>query len=155
MRPDEADELFRLYRETALVAYAHIFPPDRYPFPDEQVRAHWGRIVARHGVDAEVIVAEVAGDVVGAVVGAPGKLESMFVVPAYWGTGAADELHAAALDVSRRSGQARCRLDVLEQNLRARRFYERHGWRRDGRSDVGAHPPHPVVVGYSIALEPS
>ena len=126
--------------------------PSATPFPDEPVRAHWRRTVARHGVDAEVIVAEVEGNIVGAVVGPPGKLESMFVVERCWGSGVADALHDAALDASRRAGRDRCRLDVLEQNLRARRFYERRGWRRDGRSSVGEHPPHPVVVGYGLSL---
>jgi hypothetical protein len=34
VRSHEADILYRRYRETALAAYAHIFPPDVSPFPD-------------------------------------------------------------------------------------------------------------------------
>ena len=152
VRRDEAELLFELYRRTALVAYAHVFPPERYPFPDEAVRASWRDVVAKHGREHEVAVAEDEGAVVGAVVAAPGTLEHLFVVPERWGTGVADALHDAALAVSREAGAEVCRLEVLEENRRARRFYERHGWRLDGRRRPGEFPPHPAVVGYSLPL---
>jgi GNAT superfamily N-acetyltransferase len=152
VRPDEAERLFELYRRTALVAYAHVFPPERYPFPDEAVRASWRDLVAGHGRDHEVAVAEEDGALVGAVVAAPGTLEHLFVVPERWGAGVADALHDAALAVSREAGADRCRLEVLEENRRARRFYERRGWSPDGRRRTGEHPPHPAVVGYALAL---
>ena len=41
------------------------------------------------------------------------------------------------------------RLWVLEENVRARRFYERHGWRPDGRTGTSEYPPHPVELGYT------
>jgi RimJ/RimL family protein N-acetyltransferase len=152
VRPEEAERLFELYRRTALVAYAHVFPPERYPFPDEAVRASWLDVVAGQGRDHEVAVAEEDGELVGAVVAAPGTLEHLFVVPERWGTGVADALHDAALAVSREAGTELCRLEVLEENRRARRFYERHGWRLDGRRRRGEFPPHPAVVGYALAL---
>jgi GNAT superfamily N-acetyltransferase len=152
VRPAEAELLFELYRRTALVAYAHVFPPERYPFPDEAVRASWRDVVAKHGREHDVAVAEEDGAVVGAVVAAPGTLERLFVVPERWGSGVADVLHDAALAVSREAGAEVCRLEVLEENRRARRFYERHGWRPDGRRRLGEFPPHPVVVGYALSL---
>jgi GNAT superfamily N-acetyltransferase len=85
-------------------------------------------------------------------VSAPGTLEHLFVVPERWGTGVADALHDAALAVSREAGAGLCRLEVLEENRRARRFYERHGWRPDGRRRLGEHPPYPAVVGYALSL---
>jgi GNAT superfamily N-acetyltransferase len=151
-RADEADELFQRYRETVLVAYRHIFPPELYPFPDDDARALWHDLVRDDGRTHRLFVAEVAGEVVGAVVAKPGTLEHLFVVPALWGTGIADALHAAAVDVSREAGAAECRLEVLEENRRARRFYERHGWIRDGRSRAAEYPPHPRVVGYTLTL---
>jgi GNAT superfamily N-acetyltransferase len=148
-RPGDAEELFRRYRETALVAYRHIFPPELYPFPDEAVRAQWHELAAgAHGL----LVAEEDGEIVGAVVAKPGALEHLFVVPSRWGTGIADALHDAAVGVSRDAGLDECRLEVVEENRRARRFYERHGWVRDGRSRVGEYPPYPRVIGYKLAL---
>ena len=151
-RPDEAERLFELYRRTALVAYEHVFPPERYPFPDDAVRESWREVVARHGRDHEVAMAEENGALVGAVVAAPRALEHLFVVPERWRTGVADALHEAALAVSREAGVTACRLEVLEENRRARRFYERRGWRLDGRRRRGEFPPHPAVVGYTLSL---
>ena len=41
---------------------------------------------------------------------------------------------------------------MLEENHRARRFYEKHGWRLNGETRVVEYPPHPLDVGYSLAL---
>ena len=151
-RADEGEELFRRFRETALVAYRHVFPPERYPFPDEAERTKWRDLVRDHERTHRLVVAEVAGEVVGAVVARPGTLEHLFVVPSRWGTGVADALHAAAVEASREAGAVECRLEVLAENRRARRFYERHGWARDGRSRPADYPPYPRVVGYTLTL---
>jgi len=49
-------------------------------------------------------------------------------------------------------GEATCRLWVLEENHRARRFYERRGWRLDGRRKDARFPPFPPAVGYTLPL---
>jgi putative acetyltransferase len=149
---DEGDELFRRFRETALTAYRHVFPPELYPFPDEAERTKWRDLVRDHGRTHRLVVAEEAGEVVGAVVAKPGTLLHLFVVPSRWGSGVADALHAAAVEVSRQAGVAECRLEVLAENRRARRFYERHGWVRDERSRPADFPPYPRVVGYTLPL---
>jgi len=46
-------------------------------------------------------------------------------------------------------------LEVIEANERARRFYERHGWRENGETRVVPYPPNPIDVGYTIELESS
>jgi RimJ/RimL family protein N-acetyltransferase len=63
----------------------------------------------------------------------------------------AAELHDAAL-----AEQPDCpelRLWVLEENHRARRFYEKHGWRGNGETRVVPYPPHPLDVGYTYVRE--
>ena len=77
-------------------------------------------------------------------------LEGLYVVPEYWGTGVAGELHDRALEVVRELGSARCHLWVLEDNARARRFYERRGWQEDGRTRVVQFPPYPLDIGYTL-----
>jgi hypothetical protein len=42
---------------------------------------------------------------------------------------------------------------VLEENRRARRFYEKRGWRMNGETRVVEYPPHPIDVGYSFVRE--
>ncbi len=149
--PDEAEELQRRYRESVLVAYQHIFSPDRYPFPDQSVRETWCALVADNERRHQLFVADVDGAVVGAIVAKPGSIAHLFVVPMRWGTGVADTLLATAVAVSRGAGVNQCQLEVLEDNWRARRFYERHGWVRDHRRRAAAYPPYPVVIGYTFA----
>lgn len=66
----------------------------------------------------------------------------LHVSPAHWGSGAAGQLHAAAIDDLRRRGFATCTLWVLEENLRARRFYAKHGWQltKERRHFIARHP---------------
>jgi len=44
--PDEADTLLAIQREAAVDAFAHIYPPERYPFPDDAVRRRAGKLAA-------------------------------------------------------------------------------------------------------------
>ena len=87
------------------------------------------------------IVAEVDGKVVGFVsVGASrsddaeGELYAIYVHPDHWGTGVGRELMQAGEAELRRLGHRRVILWVLDDNPRARRFYELAGWTADGRS---------------------
>jgi len=61
-------------------------------------------------------------------------LNEIYVAPAHRGTGVADDLMDAALDLAR--GQSlpldRLVLDVDRQNERAKAFYERHGFQHWG-----------------------
>ena len=59
-------------------------------------------------------------------------LWQLFVRPAQWGTGLADRLHAVFLAEARARGYERGRLLTPAAQARARRFYERNGWRTDG-----------------------
>ena len=79
-------------------------------------------------------------------------LNGFYVRPERWGGNVPDALHEATVDLIRRSGVASARLWVLEANSRARRFYERHGWRENGTSRIVEYPPHPVDVGYTREL---
>ena len=56
-RAGEADALLRIQRDASVAAFAHLFPPERYPFPDDAVRAAWREALA--DPDADVVVAEV------------------------------------------------------------------------------------------------
>ena len=90
-----------------------------------------------------VTVAVIDDEVVGTVSVRPPRLESLFVVPEQWGTGVARALHDAALQQIRASGWLAAELDVMVDNVRARRFYERHGWAPDGRTERLAVPAVP------------
>jgi GNAT superfamily N-acetyltransferase len=59
-------------------------------------------------------------------------LWQLFVRPAHWGTGLADELHTRFLEQALARGYERARLRTPLGQARARRFYERNGWTTDG-----------------------
>lgn len=61
-----------------------------------------------------------------------GEVRTMFAVPAAWGRGVGDTLMAAALDDLRERGCSEATLWSFVDNERANRFYERHGFTRDG-----------------------
>lgn len=147
--PDDAETFFAIQRATSLAAFAHIFPPDRYPFPDEDVRERWRDFLG--GPEGTALLAEGERGPVGMVAFSPGRLNALYVLPDEWGSGVGSRLHDAAVEKLGELG-AEARLWVLEANTRARRFYERRGWRLDGRERVVPFPPHPLDVGYSIPL---
>ncbi len=138
---DEAETHFAVQRAACVDAFPHIFPPELYPFPDDEIRERW------RNATGTVLVAERESRVVGVALVDAGWLHGFYVVPEYWGTGVADELHDEALAVS--SDCPELRLWVLEGNRRARRFYEKHGWQENGAKRIVEYPPNPVDVGYS------
>jgi len=61
-----------------------------------------------------------------------GEVYALYVEPDAWGSGAGRALLRAAEEGLRDAGFRRAFLWVLEENPRARRFYEAAGWRWDG-----------------------
>ena len=147
-RADEGPILAAVCERASLAALAHIFPPETYPYPRNAVRARWVAAVADPG--ARTLLAIDEEEPVGAACVTDGWLQGLYVVPERWGTGLADELHDHALELVRDLGSASCRLWVLEDNARARRFYQRRAWRENGDSRVVEFPPNPLDIGYSL-----
>jgi GNAT superfamily N-acetyltransferase len=149
-RPDEAEALAAIQRDASVTALVHIFPPEHYPFPMAEVRERWLEAVA--DPELTVLVAERDGAAVGVAGCRAEWLDGLYVLPASWGGGVGRALHDEVLDRLRAAGSTRCHLWVLEHNDRARRFYERLGWRENGDTRVVPFPPNPIDVGYTIAL---
>jgi GNAT superfamily N-acetyltransferase len=149
-RPDEAETLAVIQRDASLAALTHLFPPERYPYPIAEIRQRWRDALADPVI--AVLVVEQDGVIVGVAACRAEWLDGLYVVPALWGHGVGRELHDEVVDRLRAGGSARCHLWVLEHNDRARRFYERLGWRQNGDTRVVPFPPNPIDVGYSIEL---
>jgi GNAT superfamily N-acetyltransferase len=64
------------------------------------------------------------------------ELYALYVAPGWWSTGTGRALMQRVLEETRREGYPQITVWVLEQNARARRFYERAGFRLQGRSHV-------------------
>jgi GNAT superfamily N-acetyltransferase len=146
-RRDEAAAFMEIQRAASLVAFAHIYPRERYPFPDESVREQWEKLLGDNVV--RVLVAEHESTTLGVIAFSSEQLHQLWVLPTEWGSGVAIRLYLAALEI-RGVDRYPWQLWVLEQNPRARRFYERQGWRLDGRQMETRFPPHPVLLGYTL-----
>jgi ribosomal protein S18 acetylase RimI-like enzyme len=57
-----------------------------------------------------------------------GEVLAIYASPDYWGVGVGYELMAASVEWLQEQGYRRAMLMVLEDNPRARTFYERQGW---------------------------
>jgi GNAT superfamily N-acetyltransferase len=149
-RPDEAAALAAIQRDASIAGYAHIFPPELYPYPTDVVAQRWEEFFA----DGEmtVLVAEEESAATGVAALRTEWLDALYVLPQWWNRGVGRALHDEVLARQREAGCERCHLWVLEHNPRARRFYERLGWVENGTSRVVPFPPKPIDVGYSIAL---
>ena len=142
---DEAELHFAVQRDACVAAFAHVFPPERYPFPDAAVRERWREF------RGTMLLAERDGRPVGLAAFEACWLGGFYVVPDEWGSGVAGVLHDAALAAMPDCPEVR--LWTLEENHRARRFYEQRGWRPNGETRVVPFPPHPLDVGYSFSRE--
>jgi GNAT superfamily N-acetyltransferase len=71
-------------------------------------------------------------------------LWQLFVREPFWGTEVARTLHARAMAEAARQGYASMRLYTPAAQARARRFYEREGWRVRGEP-IGSELGFPVI----------
>jgi len=84
------------------------------------------------------LVAEVGAEIAGFVMVVGDEVEQVYVASTHRGTGVAAALLTEAERLVREGGHARAWLAVVPGNARARRFYERCGWRDEGLFDYPA-----------------
>jgi ribosomal protein S18 acetylase RimI-like enzyme len=128
--------------------YAHVFP-DSVLYADDfesSRRAFWNswRFAPGHRISIALETDDDGGErVVGFSSYGPererargftgrGEIWAFYVHPDRWGSGAAAELMEHVEQRLQAEGFATAVLWVLEDNPRARRFYERHGWAATG-----------------------
>jgi RimJ/RimL family protein N-acetyltransferase len=144
----DAGPLRDLERQANLAALGHVFPPDRFPFPDDAVLARWGIVL--EDPDAQVLVLddEHGAGLVACVAYDTGTLRHLAVRPDHWGQG----LASAAIDLALRAmdlrGTTTASLWCLEENHRARRLYEYLDWRPTPDRQEAAWPPYPTEMRY-------
>ena len=120
------------------VAYRHIFPAAELAAGGFIQVERWRSRLARPPRGWATFVAERAGAVVGFAAVGPsrderglGELYAIYVDPDAWSTGAGRAL-IQRCEAQLRTEYAVATLWVLEDNQRARGFYERAGWLPDG-----------------------
>jgi ribosomal protein S18 acetylase RimI-like enzyme len=130
--PDDAEAVARVHVETWQAAYAHALPRVQLMAQAPQDRVEmWRRWPP--------LVAEVDGEITGFVSVGPcrddeklGELYAIYVHPRHWDTGVGRSLMEAGETRLRELGYDEAILWVLDDNPRARRFYEIAGWSLDG-----------------------
>jgi GNAT superfamily N-acetyltransferase len=154
----DAPGIGAVQRESWLAAYESIIgrptiervmPPDDGARIRQTFRARpWQRMVVALAGDAIVGYASFGPelDVLGAEWPQPrteagrrgevAELYALYVHPAWWSTGAGRALMGRVLARTARAGYQRITLWVLEDNARARRFYDRAGFVPDGASNI-------------------
>jgi GNAT superfamily N-acetyltransferase len=106
-------------------------------------RARWEADLAPERAGPPYVLAAEFGEVVcGLAVYGPsrdadanidsGEVFALHVLPSHWGRGAGAALLRTALEELGAHGSTEARLWVIDENTRARRFYEHNGWRCDG-----------------------
>jgi ribosomal protein S18 acetylase RimI-like enzyme len=133
--PEDAEAVARVHVETWQAAYAHVFPREELELLGGERSARRAEMHRR----SPPIVAEVAGEIVGFVSvgaasdpGSDGELYALYVHPDHWGRGVGRRLITAGEERLLELGHRHAILWVLEDNPRARRFYELAGWKFDG-----------------------
>jgi GNAT superfamily N-acetyltransferase len=149
-RPEDAEQLLVIQREASVAAFAHVFDPERYPYPNEAVLELWREKLG--APEVEIHVAEVDGEAVGVVGVEDEFLSNLYVLPSHQGTGVGSTLHDLALERLRARGIQVARLWTLERNRSARPFYERRGWELTAETRVVPYPPNPIDVQYAKEL---
>jgi putative acetyltransferase len=149
-RTDDVESLLAIQRAACVKAFAHIYPPELYPFPDDDIRGMWRD--ALEDADVEAYVADVDGEPVGSVSIRDAFLSTLYVVPEHWRGGVGTALHDLALERLSARGNDEAKLWTLEENWTGRSFYEHRGWSLNGETRVVPFPPNPIDVGYSKPL---
>jgi len=150
MAPDDLDELLIVQRDGAVAGLGNIFPQDRYPFPTHAVRQRWEQELEDPAIDCYVI--QQAEAIAGFVAIQGNQFLHFGTAIDTWGSGLAGRTHDATIQLWLERGHEHAWLRVFEDNQRARRFYERRGWRPTGERSRSTFAPQPVLLSYQRSL---
>ncbi|HJQ76677.1 MAG TPA: GNAT family N-acetyltransferase [Acidimicrobiia bacterium] len=131
-RPEDAGAISDVHVTAWQQAYRGILGDEYLDSLDRGARQAWWASYLSRG--SRVHVAEHDGAVVGFCTPGVsneagwGEIFAIYVHPEHWGTGIGRELIVAGESTVLASGLDRALLWVLEDNRRARAFYERQGW---------------------------
>jgi RimJ/RimL family protein N-acetyltransferase len=141
----DLEAIMDVQQEGSIRALSGIFPQDEYPFPRAELTDRWAREIDDPAVRVLVILQD--GAVAGFAALTHDQLLHFGTATRTWGTGLARTAHDEIIGLL--DGTAR--LWVLAGNHRARRFYEKVGWRPTGRSVPDDFPPHPELMEYQLS----
>ncbi|MGZ5417281.1 MAG: N-acetyltransferase family protein [Nocardioides sp.] len=150
---DDIGALRDLERAANLAALGHVFPPERFPFPDDDVLARWALVLDEPGVAVQVVEDE--SGLVAVAAYDDSTLRHLAVRPDHWGNGLASTAIETALRAMDLRGCTIASLWCLEENGRARRLYEYLGWWATTDRREAPWPPHPIEMRYTRLIPQS
>ncbi|SDB47607.1 Acetyltransferase (GNAT) family protein [Ruminococcaceae bacterium FB2012] len=129
---DDLTEISNVYEESWKYAYKGIIPQS---YLDSIPKGRWADSITRPGMSNLVMTEN------GRIIGTAGfcrsrwesrsdhgEIVSIYLLPGYIGKGYGGQLLQRCMDELRKQGFSRLLLWVLEENVRARRFYEKNGF---------------------------
>ena len=136
IQPDDIDHVSRIYARSWKAAYAGIVPQ---AYLDDLKEDRWSPILAESPFTSLVLLDEgryagtsASGGARDETLPGWGEIVSIYLLPEYCGRGYGEKLLDAAVSSLKQKGYADIYLWVLAENMRARRFYERHQLRFSG-----------------------
>lgn len=133
-RPEDWPELAALWRRSVEATHDFLDPADLEAIAAAMLPVYLPAMRLCRVLERD-------GRVAGFWAGDRGRVEMLFVEPAFFGQGVGRALLRDAC-----AGKTRVELDVNEQNLRARAFYARQGFRVRGRSPADNDGrPYPLL----------
>ncbi len=144
MRIEDADQLGAVHVRSWQAAYRELMPADYLAsLSVEERAAMWReRLGSTAAPGVHRMVAESGSTIIGFVLAGPavgieeepriGQLYAVYVDPDHWDTGIGHLLFAAGMEALSEDGFETAVLWVHPGNIRARSFYEAHGWVADG-----------------------
>ncbi|WP_432136101.1 MULTISPECIES: N-acetyltransferase family protein [unclassified Streptomyces] len=140
-RPVDASAVAGVYVRSWQAAFAGLVPQHYLDAMDpSRETSEWEtRITEARWPSSGVLVAETEAGIVGLASFGPSQdipvtaeVGTLYAMPQVWGTGIGKQLMLAALAALGQADYTQATLWVLEDNARARRFYEAAGWGADG-----------------------
>lgn len=140
-RAEDSGELGRVSALSWREAYGGILPPEYLETVTPELRGRLFREGFSREKRTEYYLACVPGEPAGFLVLRPagerglencGEIAAVYLRKAFWGLGYGKSLMEFALGRLRAVGCERAALWTLEKNVRARNFYERNGFHKDG-----------------------
>lgn len=144
---DDLSALRDLERAASQAALAHVFPPEQFPYPDDDVLARWALVLDEPGVT--VIVLEDDDGLAALAAYDDTTLRHLAIRPDRWGDGLGTTAIAASLNAIGGTGCTLASLWCLEENHRARRLYEHLGWDATTERREAPWPPFPMEMLYT------
>jgi ribosomal protein S18 acetylase RimI-like enzyme len=140
-RPDEVRRLEQMERAASEAALAHIFPPEDYPYPTEEITRRWRRLL-RHP-EVKVRVLEADQEPVGYLAYDDERVRHLGVAPQHVERGWGSRLLDYACDDIFGNGAKEATLWILADNKRGREFFRSQGWEETDQRRECEFPPYP------------